>query len=364
MNQKTIISQSTINLETTTNTQTPSIQQLGWKGYFQQQLSLEDYEGRVFARVIAHHRSGYVLCSEQGEIRLDIHHNLPAMTVGDWVILDEGQQFVRLLDRRSLFSRKAAGTKVAEQLIAANIDTLFIVVSLNDDFNLSRIERYLALALDAEVEPVVVLTKADLCLDSDMLKQQVSALNPLMMVEAVNALDADSVQSLEAWCKQGQTVAFMGSSGVGKSTLVNTLMGQQAQATGSIREDDSKGRHTTTSRSIHVLPAGAVLIDTPGMRELQLADCEQGVSETFADIETLASACRFSDCAHQTEPGCAIQAALDSGELEPRRLNNYLKLLREQRHNGATLAEQRAHDKQLGKMYRSVQSASRQFKGK
>ncbi|MGR5118501.1 ribosome small subunit-dependent GTPase A [Vibrio astriarenae] len=341
-----------------------TLNQLGWKGFFQQQLTLDDYENTCFGRVIAHHRSGYIVWTEQGEKHLDIHHSLPPMTVGDWVILSTQNEFIRLLDRRSLFSRKAAGSKVAEQFIAANIDTLFIVVSLNDDFNLSRIERYLALAHEAEVEPVIVLTKADLCRQTQELKQQVMKLNPLLMVESVNSLDADSIQCLSAWCKVGQTVAFMGSSGVGKSTLVNTLLGQEMQETGGIREDDSKGRHTTTSRSIHILPAGGVLIDTPGMRELQLADCEQGVSETFADVESLASQCRFSDCSHDSEPGCAIQAALASGELELRRLNNYQKLLREQRHNGATLAEQRAHDKQLGKMYRSIQGEARNRKGK
>ncbi|WP_394240433.1 ribosome small subunit-dependent GTPase A [Vibrio astriarenae] len=347
-----------------TNAPTLNLTQLGWKGFYQQQLTLEDYENTLFSRVIAHHRSGYTIWTEQGEHHLDIHHNLPSMTVGDWLVVDHEFGFIKLLDRHSLFSRKAAGSKVAEQFIAANIDTLFIVVSLNDDFNLSRIERYLALAHEAQVEPVVVLTKADLNPDAETLKQQVMRINPLLMVEIVNSLDSDSVSCLSAWCKAGQTVAFMGSSGVGKSTLVNTLLGSQEQATGGIREDDSKGRHTTTSRSIHILPTGGVLIDTPGMRELQLADCEQGVSETFADIETLASQCRFSDCSHQSEPGCAIQTALDTGELELRRFNNYLKLLREQRHNGATLAEQRAHDKQLGKMYRSVQGESRKRKGK
>lgn len=328
--------------------------ELGWKGFFQQQLTLDDYDNTVFARIIAHHRNGYVLWSEQGQINLDVHSSLPAMTVGDWVVLNAHHQFVRLLERLSVFSRKAAGTKVSRQYIAANIDTLFIVVSLNDDFNLSRIERYLALAHEADVEPVIVLTKLDLCSDSEEKKQQIMALSPLLMVEAVNGLDPHSVEKLTSWCKTGQTVAFMGSSGVGKSTLVNTLMGEQAQLTAEIREDDSKGRHTTTSRSIHVMPSGGILIDTPGMRELQLTDCEQGVSETFADIDSLAKQCRFSDCQHSTEPGCAVQQALESGQLDTRRLNNYQKLLREQRRNSATLAEQRAIDKEFGKLCRTT----------
>ncbi|MEF1329358.1 ribosome small subunit-dependent GTPase A [Vibrio sp. M260121] len=335
-------------------TQPNPLKLLGWKPFFQQQLTLDDYENTLFARVIAHHRSRYVVVSEQGETHLPIHTSLPSMTVGDWVILNHQQQFSRLLERRSLFSRKAAGSKVAEQLIAANVDTVFIVCSLNHDFNLSRIERYLALINEADVEPVIVLTKADLCDDADELKAQVQKLDPLLMVESVNGLDESDVTKLMGWCSEGQTVAFIGSSGVGKSTLVNTLLGEQEQATGGIREDDSKGRHTTTSRSIHLLPSGGILMDTPGMREIQLADCEAGVSETFADVEALAENCRFSDCQHQTEPGCAIQAAIEDGTLEMRRFTNYQKLLREQAHNGATLAEQRAQSKQFGKMVRSI----------
>ncbi len=333
---------------------TYSNHELGWKGFFQQQLTLNDYDNIVLARIVAHHRSGYVLWSEQGKVNLEAHASLPAMTVGDWVVLNAQHQFVRLLERLSVFSRKAAGTKVSRQYIAANIDTLFIVVSLNDDFNLSRIERYLALANEADVEPVIVLTKLDLCSDAEDKKRQVMALSPLLMIEAVNGLDPHSVGKLTSWCRTGQTVAFMGSSGVGKSTLVNTLMGEQAQLTAGIREDDSKGRHTTTSRSIHVMPSGGILIDTPGMRELQLADCEQGVSETFADIDSLAKQCRFSDCQHMSEPGCAVQQALEAGQLDLRRLNNYQKLLREQQRNSSTLAQQRAMDKQFGKLCRTT----------
>ncbi|MCS0455950.1 ribosome small subunit-dependent GTPase A [Vibrio diabolicus] len=335
------------------------LKRLGWKPFFQQQLTLDDYDDTIFARVIAHHRSGYLLATETGQVHLNAHHSLPNMTVGDWVILNDDQQFVRLLDRLSLFSRKAAGSKVAEQLIAANVDTVFIVCSLNDDFNLSRIERYLALAHEAEVEPVIVLSKADLCDDVNQLKSQVQKLDPLLVIETVNGLDAESTSKLMSWCNEGQTVAFIGSSGVGKSTLVNALLGQQEQATGHIREDDSKGRHTTTSRSIHLLPDGGILIDTPGMRELQLADCEVGVSEAFSDIEVLAQRCRFGDCQHQAEPGCAVQAAIENGKLEVRRFNNYQKLLREQAFNGATLAEQRAQSRQFGKLTRNAMSDKR-----
>lgn len=338
-----------------------SLQQLGWQPVFQQQQTLEDYDNSVIARITAHHRSGYTLASEQGEIVLPIHQNQPAMTVGDWVILNAELQFNRLLERQSIFSRKAAGSRVAEQYISANIDTVFIVVSLNNDFNLSRIERYLALANEAQVEAVIVLTKKDLCDDYEDKVQQVQSLDSMLMIEAVNSLDQDSTQVLSPWCKTGKTVALMGSSGVGKSTLVNSLLGGFQQATGGIR-DDSKGRHTTTSRSLHLLSSGGLLLDTPGMRELQLADCAEGVSETFSDVEELAMHCRFSDCSHESEPGCAIRKAIESDELSERRFSNYEKLLREQARNGASLAEQRTNSKQLSKMYKTVQSESRNIK--
>ncbi|NOJ21164.1 ribosome small subunit-dependent GTPase A [Vibrio coralliilyticus] len=339
-----------------------NLPQLGWNNLFQQQLTLEELEHSRVARVVEHHRSGYKLLSEDGETTLAIHKSLPMMTVGDWLLLDKQGGFERLLDRQSLFARKAAGSKVAEQLIAANVSTLFIVCALNDDFNLSRIERYLATSNEAEVEPVIVLTKADLVTDAEEKRQQVQQLDPLLMVEMLNALDGEQYTSLSSWCKSGSTVAFMGSSGVGKSTLVNGLLGESVQLTGGIRESDSKGRHTTTGRSMHFLPSGGVLIDTPGMRELQLFDCADGVAETFSDIEALAEKCRFSDCQHDSEPGCAVINAIETGQLEQRRLNNYLKLMREQQRNSATLAERRASYKQQTKMYRNIQTACRSRK--
>lgn len=339
-----------------------SLQQLGWKTFFQQQLTLTDLEYSRFAKVIAHHRSGYLLATEQGEISLPVHQSQPLMSVGDWIVLNQEKKFERLLERQSLFSRKAAGSKVVEQYIAANIDTVFIVVALDNDFNLSRIERYLALANDAQIEPVVVLTKVDLCDDVEDKIKHVQQLDSQLMIEAVNSLDMSSIKVLLSWCKVGQTIALMGSSGVGKSSLINALLGRKVQVTAGVREDDSKGRHTTTSRSLHVLASGGLLLDTPGMRELQLADCTVGVQETFADLEVLISQCRFANCQHNTEPGCKVLAAIDNGLLTERRFNNYQKLLREQARNGATLADKRLHDKQLSKMYKKVQSTGRKLK--
>ncbi|MBL4829886.1 MAG: ribosome small subunit-dependent GTPase A [Aliivibrio sp.] len=341
-----------------------TLSQLGWRPFFQQQLTLEEYEGTLFARIKEHHRSGFKLASELGDITLNASPSLPQITVGDWVLLDSDHHFIRSFDRLSEFSRKAAGSKVESQLIATNVDTAFIVSSLNHDFNLSRIERFLALANDAGVEPVIVLTKADQCSDPSEFIQQIHAIDSMLMVEPVNALDSVSVSALEPWCGTGKTIAFIGSSGVGKSTLINTLLGDDTQQTGGIRADDSKGKHTTTGRSLHVMPTGGLLLDTPGMRELQLTACAEGVAETFSDITELAKQCKFGDCQHQSEPKCAVQAAITSGELEERRLTNYQKLLREQARNGASLAERRANDKALHKYYKSVINENNSLKMK
>lgn len=332
-----------------------NLAQLGWRPFFQQQIDLKHWNFPV-CRVFAQHRSHLELLSESGLVELALHPSLPAITVGDWVLLTQEGQFLRLLERQSLFRRKAPGRKVAEQLIAANVDTLFIVTSLNEDFNLNRIERYLSLANDASVEPVVVLSKADLCQDPERFQHEVQRLNPLLMVESMNCLDASEIHKLLPWCGTGRTVALMGSSGVGKSTLVNTMLGDGVQETGAIREKDSKGRHVTTGRSLHQMKEGGLLLDTPGLRELQLTDCDEGVNSTFAEITALAESCRFANCGHGNEPGCAVRGAISRGELPERRLSSYQKLMREQEFNSATLAEKRAKDRRFGKMIKSVLS--------
>lgn len=339
-----------------------SLSQLGWSPFFQQQLTLDECTQYLPARVFAQHRSYVELYSEQGNQRLFYTPSMPPLTVGDWVLLNDDGTFYRALERLSCFSRKASGSKVSEQLIASNVDTVFITTSLNQDFSLNRIERYLALIKEAGADAVVVLTKADLCDDPASYLQQVQAIDPLLMIEVVNGLDANSVKALLPWCGSGNSVAVLGSSGVGKSTLVNTLLGESTQQTTAARDADDKGRHTTTSRTLHLIPSGGVLLDTPGMRELQLADCEAGLEETFADISALVKQCRYGDCQHDSEPGCAVQAALNSSQIDQRRLSNYLKLMREQAHNSASLAEKREKDRALGRFYRSVQSESRKRK--
>lgn len=331
-----------------------SLSHLGWNHFFQQQLSLEDYEACTPARVSGQERSLLQLLTEGGGVSLPVSPSMEAITVGDWLLLDGEGRYHRLLERASLFSRKAAGREARRQLIAANVDTVFVVSSMNLDFNLNRLERYLALTKEADVEAVIVLTKADCCERPAGYVAQAQGLGATLEVVAVNSLDKTSVDRLLPWCTPGKTVAFLGSSGVGKSTLVNTLSGHAIQQTQAIRGDDAKGRHTTTGRSLHPLPSGALLLDTPGMRELQLADCAHGVDEAFSEITALARQCRFSDCRHQREPGCAVRNAIEAGALDERRLESYLKLMREQAFNNATLAERRAQDREFGRYIRSV----------
>lgn len=338
-----------------------SLIDLGMRPFFQQQLTLEELESCSLGRIVEHHKSEIVLMSNNGTLRFNLPPKIDSVCVGDWVLFDQ-ERVLRVLDRLSLFQRKAAGSANKRQLIASNVDTVLIVSSLNDDFSLNRIERYLSLANEAGVEPVIVLTKADLFCDVDDVREQVQKLNPLLSIYCINALDAQEVSVLETYCKKGKTIAFLGSSGVGKSTLVNSLLGHNEMETGSIREQDSKGRHTTTYRAIKWLPNGGLLMDTPGMRELQLSDVKEGIQLTFADIESLASQCRFSDCLHENEPNCAVRKAVESGELSSRRLDNYKKLLREDAHNSATLAERRAKDRAFTKMVNSAQETARSAK--
>lgn len=342
-----------------------SLLQMGFTAFFQQQLSLEQLESYTLARIIAQHRAHIDVITEQSaSLKIPVTSSMSDLTVGDWILLNEQDIFEHRLERQSLFARKSAGSKVDLQLIASNINTVFIVCSLDQNFNLNRIERYLALAYEADVEPVVVLTKADCCDEVDEYRSKVQSLDAMLMVETVNALDISSIEPLKAWCTTGKTVAFIGSSGVGKSTLVNTLLDDDSQATGAARNDDNRGRHTTTSRSLHLMPAGGLLLDTPGMRELQLVDCEQGIINTFSEITALASQCRFANCEHHSEPGCAVNAAIQRGDLEHRRLDNYDKLLREQARNSESLAQKRTKDKNLGRFYKSVIKESKQRKKK
>jgi len=329
----------------------------GWSQFFQSQLSVADLARFSPVRVFAVHRNGLDVAGADYSGRvppLAGDDDEAEATIGDWLLVDRDSGAPeRVLQRKSLFKRKAAGTGRRVQLIAANVDTLFIVTSCNQDFNVARLERYLALAREADVTPVIVLTKADLTDDPRSFVARAARLMPGLLVECLDARAADEAAHLKPWCGAGETVALVGSSGVGKSTLINTLTGGDI-ATRAIREDDAHGRHTTTGRALHRLKAGGLLMDTPGMRELQLADAGEGIEDVFADIVALAGTCRFADCSHEGEPGCAVRAALEDGTLDPARYARYRKLAREDAHNSAALHERRARERDFGRMVKRV----------
>jgi len=339
----------------------------GWGPLLEQQLQMLAKPEVRPARVLDVHRSVVHVVAPGLDASLPTPLNLEngPITVGDWVLVDEsGQRIEDLLQRSSLFRRKAPGTDRREQLIAANVDTLLIVSSCNQDFNEARLERYLAIGRDAGVMSLVVLTKADLCNDTADYIQRAARLASGLIVETVNALDRENLQCLDPWLTSGQTIALLGSSGVGKSTLTNTLLGIEGIATQEVRADDDRGRHTTTSRQMHRLPGGAWLMDTPGMRELQLTDVQSGLDDVFAEIAEFAKNCRFADCSHEGEPGCAVQAAVDRDEVDSARLSRWRKLVREEAHNRESLAERRARDKSTGKLYKTIISETQKKKGR
>ena len=332
---------------------------LGLDFFFQQQLPGDGSETYAAVRVMNVHRSGLHVRGDGIDRYVELSGSDYDMdlTVGDWLLYDKSaQRLGSRLERKSLFKRRAPGRDRREQLIAANVDTLFIVSSCNQDFNEARLERYLAIAREAGVMAVIILTKADLVDDTAEFVLRATKLAPVLQVEAVNARDEKTLACLEPWLQRGQTIALLGSSGVGKSTLTNTLLGNQLIATQNIREDDARGRHTTTSRSMHQLAGGAWLLDTPGMRELQLTDVKTGLNDVFAEISTLAEDCKFSDCRHEDEPGCRVKAAVDAGNIDEDRLKRWRKLTREEALNSASIAQRRARDKAFGRLYKNILS--------
>ncbi|KEP68845.1 GTP-binding protein EngC [Thioclava dalianensis] len=333
------------------------LETLGWQPFFAQQTSTDDLMATPPVRVAEVHRNGLHVFGDGVDQLIPPG---PDATVGDWLLLDqEHPAESTVLHRKSLFKRRAPGTDRRLQMIAANVDTVFIVTSCNQDFNVARLERYVAMAFEADVTPVILLTKADLCEDIDPYVQAASAISRRVFALAVNALGQEPTAKLKDWCKLGQTIAFLGSSGVGKSTLVNALMGGQAVETGAIRDDDAKGRHTTTRRQLHFLPNGCAVLDTPGMRELQLTDAQDGIADVFDDIAALIGQCRFRDCSHDTEPGCAIKNAVERGEIAPDRLARWTKLVAEERFNSASLSERKSDGKALRKAIRAIQKNNR-----
>ncbi|HEU4883425.1 MAG TPA: ribosome small subunit-dependent GTPase A [Longimicrobium sp.] len=343
------------------------LESFGWDEQLARDFDSLRAPGAVPARVVAEHRDRYVVRTAQGERAAVLagrlrHHartreELPA--TGDWVAVDEGDGTAAIhavLPRRSLFRRKAAGDATEAQVLAANVDVALIAAALPDDVNARRIERYLALAWESGAVPAVVLTKADLVDDVDAAIRGVRAIAPGVDVAAVSSFTGAGVDALARWLQPGRTAVLLGSSGVGKSTLTNLLLGEEALRTGAVRED-GKGRHTTTHRQLVRLRNGALLIDTPGMRELQLWSADAGLESAFADVEALAARCRFGDCAHESEPGCAVRAAAESGLLDPARLESWRRLRRELdwleiRQDEAAAAAERARVKSLHRALR------------
>lgn len=328
------------------------LERLGWHAFFAGQTDVDDLVETPPVRIVEVHRSGLRVAGDGVD---EIIPPLAKATVGDWLLLDRDRpQASHILDRKSLIKRRAPGTDRQVQLIAANIDTALIVSSCNQDFNVARLERYVSVSFEAGITPVIVLTKADLATDTEDFVERAQSISDLVPVIALDARGAEPSEKLKDWRKPGQTIAFLGSSGVGKSTLTNALLGDEMIATQGIREDDAKGRHTTTRRQLHLVPSGCLVLDTPGMRELQLTDAASGIDEVFADITDVASGCRFKDCQHQSEPGCAVQDAIERGEIDSARLGRWRKLVAEDAFNSASLAERRQKDKAFGKMVRQI----------
>ena len=330
------------------------LRDLGWHDYFWDQVDPPELTQSPPVRITQVHRNSIHIQGADLDLMVP---SLNGVTVGDWLLFNsEDPRSSQLLDRKSLIKRRAPGHDRKEQLIAANLDTAFIVSSCNNDFSVARLERYVAMAHEADVTPVIILTKIDLVADVGAFVSQAKTISERVAVVSLDARSPSAQADLAPWCQPGQTVAFLGSSGVGKSTLANTLAGNEAIKTQEVRTTDDKGRHTTTGRQLHIMPIGCAVLDTPGMRELQLTDVSIGLGETFADLHALRQDCRFNNCAHDKEPGCAVQAAIASGAIDVPRTQRWLKLVAEDLENTKLLTRRRVRDKSKNKSIKGVQN--------
>lgn len=317
--------------------------EFGWNDHFAAQFVPHTRDGLSPARVVKQHRERCVLITERGEVTGEVSGRFRHLTddrsrypvIGDWVAVelpDDSRAVIHaVIPRRSAFTRKTAGELTEAQVVAANIDTVFLITGLDGNFNVRRIERYLTTAWDSGASPVIVLNKADLRPDLTELMAEVELIALGTPVVAVSAIDGANTDALRPYLEPRKTAALLGSSGVGKSTLINRLLGEERLRTNAVSDAESRGRHTTTHRELVVLPNGALLIDTPGMRELQLWADDESLGRAFDDIEGLAAQCRFADCRHQCEPGCAVRAAIADGSLDAERFESYLKQRKELR---------------------------------
>ncbi|HEX7475276.1 MAG TPA: ribosome small subunit-dependent GTPase A [Dehalococcoidales bacterium] len=352
------------------------LENFGWNLFFQEHFEALKIPDAVPARVVSESKGSFQVYSQHGVLTATISGKMryqageekqyPA--VGDWVVVkplvNEQKGIIHaVLPRRSKFSRKVAGERTEEQIVSANIDTVFIVSGLDGgrNLNLRRIERYLTLAWNSGATPVIVLNKVDLCPDVDIYIRSVEDIAPGVSIHPVSARQRTGLDALRKYLTIGSTAAFLGSSGVGKSALINALLGVEKQETGEVREDDRMGKHTTTKRELILLPGGGIVIDTPGMREIQMWAEEDDLQGTFHDIDVLAKRCRFSDCSHNVESGCAVIAAIDQGDLDPARLESYRKIQKEliylaSREEGSTRLYEKLKFKKIAKWSKELKN--------
>ncbi len=350
---------------------------IGWNKNIQNNYQKLGIDNVHLGRVIFHSGKQYKIITRDGELTahlsksyinsIETKSELPS--VGDWVCLKQIDEFrpyqiIKLIPRKNKLSRKVSGEKSEEQIIASNIDIVFIVTSADQDFNIRRLERYLTIINEIGAQPIIILNKIDI---SDKINQYISEIKDNLrgvINLSISAKTSENIDEIMQYIKPGNTIVLIGSSGVGKSTIINNLLGYKRQIVGEIREKDSKGRHITTSRELIILPNGGMIIDNPGIRELQLWSSELGISKTFEDIDELSRKCRFSNCKHDTEPGCAVKKAIKHGQLSQEKVDSYKKLIREQEYlnNRRNIFEKRKKDKKLGKIYRQGKSI-RKYKG-